>query len=96
MGFSSGGAYIFSNGAGQTAYAVHLGVFSTQPNTTGEAAYPKPGLKTHVTLKKDGPASEALVRVVEGLVAQRHHWLAAMADGAPMDILRKAGYALSD
>ena len=81
--------------SGSTGYTVHLGVFSTAGSQVGVAALPKPGVTGHSELQKEGPASEALVRVVEGLVAQRHHCLSTFLEGAPIEALKSAGFPLS-
>ena len=72
---------------------MHCGVGTNTHGTVGVAAILKNGVLPHILLTHSDPASEALVRVAEGLTQQRHA-LQAFLEGPPTAALVDLGFKL--
>ena len=88
---NSGGAYSITGSAGTTgaqtqAYAIHCGIGRSTQGVVGVTAVLKSGVLPHIVPTHSEAASEALVRVAEGLTQQRHA-LQAYLEGPPTAIL---------
>ena len=88
---NSGSASSISGSAGTTgaqaqAYAIHCGMGRNAHGVVGVAAMLKSGVLPHIILSQSEAASEALVRVAEGLTQQRHA-LQAFLEGPPIAVL---------
>ena len=77
-----GGAYTFATSTELQTLAVHCGVARSATESCALAITPQPGILPHVVLTASEKASEALVRITEGLVQQRHG-LSSLLDGPP-------------
>ncbi|CAL1151082.1 unnamed protein product [Cladocopium goreaui] len=80
-------------GAEAQAYAVHCGIGRSAQGIVGVTAILKPGTLPHVQLIESKAASEALIRVAEGLTQQRHA-LQSYLEGMPTAILNDPGFKL--
>ena len=75
------------------AYAVHCGIGRSAEGIVGVTAILRPGTLPHVQLIESKAASEALIRVAEGLTQQRHA-LQSYLEGPQTAILNDPGFKL--